>query len=337
MLAAYCISRMKESEQVKVFQTLLDEPRFSAVLYFYAGFTKLANPGVQNIITRNNFTYEQSSKLSLLNYMHCFFEAQICDQSLYQKVIQRLNGELNVCYITMSPLDCMAIAYFLAFVLKNTELSVDLSYCSFDEQLLSVLVEELSKYAEDCRDGFHGVKDLNLNGNKIRDNGMACIATVLRTNSTLKKLQIGDTTVTDKGVQILSTALAANSSVEHLKVTWICTHPDSTLKEIGEGVRKSKLRLLELKMLMLLPSSRAIATVEKAKYWLKCLKAGGQELIQSQEESHLENLSLDGYYFSPGAEITQMLKEHVCQALNETAAKVNFARSKGKRSNSKSH
>ena len=85
MLAAYCISRMKESEQVEVFQTLLDEPRFSAVLYFYAGFTKLANPGVQNIITRNDFTYEESSKLSLLNYMHCFFEAQICDQSLYQK------------------------------------------------------------------------------------------------------------------------------------------------------------------------------------------------------------------------------------------------------------
>ena len=43
LLAAYCISIMKESKQVRVFQTLLGEPRFSAVLQFYAGFTKLTN------------------------------------------------------------------------------------------------------------------------------------------------------------------------------------------------------------------------------------------------------------------------------------------------------
>ena len=40
---------MIESEQVRVFQTLLGEPRFSAVLQFYAGFTKLTNQGVRNI------------------------------------------------------------------------------------------------------------------------------------------------------------------------------------------------------------------------------------------------------------------------------------------------
>ena len=51
LLAAYCISKMKESEQVRVFETLLGEPRFSAVLQFYAGFTKLTNHGVRNIIT----------------------------------------------------------------------------------------------------------------------------------------------------------------------------------------------------------------------------------------------------------------------------------------------
>ena len=119
-LAAYCISKMNESEQVREFQTLLDEPRFSAVLRFYAGFTKLTNKGVQNIITERNFNFKESSKLSLLNYMRCFFEAQISNQLLYQKVIRRLNGELNVCYVTMNPMDCMAVGYFLAFVLRNT-------------------------------------------------------------------------------------------------------------------------------------------------------------------------------------------------------------------------
>ena len=59
LLAAYCISKMKQSEQVRVFQTLLGEPQFSAVLQFYAGFTKLTNQGVRNVITGTDFTGQQ--------------------------------------------------------------------------------------------------------------------------------------------------------------------------------------------------------------------------------------------------------------------------------------
>ena len=83
---------MRNDEQVRVFQTLLSKPRFAAVLQFYAGFTKLTNEGVRNIITGSDFTNDKSSKLSLLSYIRCFFEAQIRDQSLYEKMIQRLNG-----------------------------------------------------------------------------------------------------------------------------------------------------------------------------------------------------------------------------------------------------
>ena len=39
LLAAYHISQLGEDEQVKVFEAFLDEPRFSAVLQFYAAFT----------------------------------------------------------------------------------------------------------------------------------------------------------------------------------------------------------------------------------------------------------------------------------------------------------
>ena len=76
LLAAYYIAKMEESEQVKVFQTLLDKPRFSAVLQFYAGFTKLAKQGVQKIITRTDFTHVRSSRHSLLSYMRCLSEEQ---------------------------------------------------------------------------------------------------------------------------------------------------------------------------------------------------------------------------------------------------------------------
>ena len=53
MLAAYRISQMGNDQQVRVFQTLLGEPRFAAVLHFYAGFTELANHGVRKVITCN--------------------------------------------------------------------------------------------------------------------------------------------------------------------------------------------------------------------------------------------------------------------------------------------
>ena len=119
LLAAYYISKMEESEQVRVFQTLLGEPRFSAVLQFYAGFTKLTNQGVRNIITRSDFTGYKSSMLSLLSYMRCFFEAQVCDQSFYQQIVPKLNGKVNLSLVTMSPLDCMALGYFLKFIFRT--------------------------------------------------------------------------------------------------------------------------------------------------------------------------------------------------------------------------
>ena len=221
LLAAYCISKMKESEQVRVFQTLLGEPRFSAVLQFYAGFTKLTNQGVQNIITGTNFTSSKSSQLSLLSYMRCFFEAQITDESFYQQIVPKLNGKLNLSFVTMSPLDCMAFGYFLAFVLRNTsELCVDLWRCGINDNSLCVLMGELSKHAEASREGeLHRVTELNISYNKIRNNGIACIATALHTNTTMRTLDVSLCDISDVGAESLARALAVNRSLQELDIS----------------------------------------------------------------------------------------------------------------------
>ena len=188
MLAAYRISIMGNAQQVRVFQTLLDEPRFTAVLQFYAGFTKLTNQGVRKIITGSDFTNKMSSKHSLLSYIRCFFEAQIHEQSLYQKITASLDGKLNLSAVTLSPLDCMSVGYFLAFVLRNCrELKVNLLFCGIDDHSFCLMMVELSKHAEACPAGaLHGVTELNISGNEIGDNGIAHIATALQTNNTLK-------------------------------------------------------------------------------------------------------------------------------------------------------
>ena len=221
MLAAYRISQMGNDEQARVFQTLLGEPRFAAVLQFYAGFTKLINQGVRNIITGSDFTYEESSWHSLLSYIRCFFEAQIRDQSLYQKIIPRLDGELDLFNVTLSPLDCMSVGYFLAFVLRNCrKLKVNLFHCGIDDHSFCLMMGELSKHAEACPAGaLHGVTALDISGNKIGDNGIAHIATALQTNTTMTKLNISVCSMSDKGAESLARALADNRSLQELSIS----------------------------------------------------------------------------------------------------------------------
>ena len=222
MLAAYCISQMGYFKQVRVFQTLIDEPRFAAVLQFYAGFTKLTNRGVRNIIAGNDFTYEIHSQLSLLSYIRCFFEAQIRDQSLYQKIIPRLNGKLELSHVTLSPLDCMSVGYFLAFVLRNSrELKVNLFDCGIDDHSFGLMMMgELSKHAEACPAGaLHGVTELNISGNKIGDNGIANIATALQTSTTMTILNISMCSMSDKGAESLAKALADTRSLQELSIS----------------------------------------------------------------------------------------------------------------------
>ena len=221
MLAAYRISQMGYFEQARVFQTLLDEPRFAAVLHFYAGFTKLTNRRVRNIITGSDFSYEKSSQRSrLLTYIRCFFEAKIHDQLLYRKLIPKLNGNLDLSWIILNALDCMSVGYFLAFVLRfSRELRVNLSHCDIDDHSFDLMIGELSKHAEACPAGaLHGVTELDISVNKIGGNGIAHIATAIQTTTTMTLLKIRN--MPDKGAESLARALTVNRSLQELNVSY---------------------------------------------------------------------------------------------------------------------
>ena len=220
-MAAYCISKMGSSQQVKVFQTLSGEPRYASMGRRVLEFTKFTNEGVRNIITGSNFNSERSSMLSLLSYIRCFFEAQIRDQSLYEKIIRRLNGNLILTEITLSPLDCMSVGYFLAFILRNSRrVILILSNCGIDDHSIGLMMGELSKYAEACPEGaLHRVTELDISKNKIGDNGIAHIATALQTNTTMRTLNISWCGISDEGAESLARALAVNRSLQDLNIS----------------------------------------------------------------------------------------------------------------------
>ena len=375
MLAAYRIYQMRDGQQVRVFRNVLTfQPRLAAVLQFYAGFTKLTNDEVRALVTESHVIGIWSSKHFLLTYIKCFFEAQIYDYIFYRRIIMTLKeNKLDLSNVTLSPLDCMSVGYFLVFLLagrSNKELKVNLSNCGIDDYSFGLMMKEvspsrsLSKPAEACPDALHGVTELDISGNKIGDNGIAhiatalhtnttmtildirgCnmsddghyndigdnsiahIATALKTNNTLKTIRIGGETTTDKGaLSLAATALTANSSIVDLWLSWSSTHPDSTLKKIGECVRRSTVRKLVLVMNM--PSGEAPAAEERMKEWLQCVEVGGKELIQSREDSHLQrfHLLLDDPTSSKLRQQNSHQVSQSRQALNATAATVNTAR-----------
>ena len=221
LLAAYHISQLGEDEQVKVFEDLLDEPRFSAVLQFYAAFTRFTNPGVQDIVTGIDLA---NRKHILLTIMSCCFEAQIQKQLLYKKIIERLDSrQLLIAYVALTSFDCLSIGYFLAFAPKAEELlSVKLTGCSIDDHSLGLLLGELSRHNEACPAGsLKGVIELDISGNNIGDDGLVYVATALGAKSTMKVLNIMlSRRIAVNGAKSLGSALAVNRSLEKLNISY---------------------------------------------------------------------------------------------------------------------
>ena len=220
LLAAYHISQLGEDEQVKVFEDLLDEPRFSSVLQFYAAFTGLTNQGVQDVVSGMDLAEKEHI---LLTIMRCCFEAnsQVQLTLLFQEIIHRLNGELWVSNVALTPFDCMSIGYFLAFALRAGELrSVGLDICSIDDHSLSLMLGEFSRHDEACPAGvLQGVTYLDISRNNIGDDGIARLATALQANTTMQILDVsGNDGITVNGAKSLGKALSVNSSLEELNI-----------------------------------------------------------------------------------------------------------------------
>ena len=142
LLAAYHISHMDSSEQLKVFKRMFGGSRFQAVLHYYSGFTKLTSPPIRDFIS--SYSKQESSINGLFPLLNCFYEAQ--DQSLSNLVnfrIISLNSHLN-------PVDYLAIGYYITSLLSvpsSDTSNVQLEIAGeIDDHRLRLLLLELSKY-----------------------------------------------------------------------------------------------------------------------------------------------------------------------------------------------
>ena len=216
LLAAFHVSKLSATDQIRIFNDLFDQPRLAAVFQFYAAFTKLQTEGVRDIVAR---IVQKQKKLLLVNLLHGLYEAQ--DPSLCQFVASHLKGRLDLSRNTLSPIDCLVVGYFLSCVCLTTsgEFKVDLSGCSLDDYRASFLIRELSKCSSstDARtttgDEVPGRLAMDLRRNQLSGHGITC-SSLLRVMNVITMVDLaGDDHLSDL------TSLMKVNCFPHLKLT----------------------------------------------------------------------------------------------------------------------
>ena len=324
LLAAYYISRLEPAEHSKQFETLLNDKLKFPVLQFYSGLTGLTNESVRNLIT--GFHIQSGSKL--LAFLNCIFEAKIHDQLFFGRMIRTLNSQVDLELISLSPMDCLSVHYFLSSIrtVVTGQIELDLSHCSIDDQCLCMLLGISTEHAEtSCTSSvLESVETLTVKFNKYTDTGIAYIARALISNNTLKTLRVGHDSITDMGLVPLLEALPRLHSLEELVLVWSLSHPDETLNKIGECVRRSTLKQLEL-----WSYSPSLQSKEAVKEWVQSVVVGGNGLIRSLEHSQVTRLVISIIFDNVSCLINEDdVITQLRSSLQKTMASINFRRVK---------
>ena len=233
LLGAFHISKLPAAEQIQVFNDLFDQPRLAAVFQFYAAFTKLQTPGIRDIVAR---IVQNRRKPLLVSLLHCLYEAQ--DLSLCEFVASHLNGELDLCETTLSPMDCIVVGYFISCVCltTNREFKVNLSHCSLVEHTVSLLVRELPK----CSYSLTSLRTLSLRNKNLSNGGAVLVAEILRRCNRLKTLDISHCGIGDQGMKSLASALEMNGSLEQLDLTGNESVTGIGHMALGESLKRNR-------------------------------------------------------------------------------------------------
>ena len=264
MLSAVYISHMPASEQISTFDSLFSDSRFSAVFQFYAAITKFRTSrpflsklphwlrpvpaGVLDLVSK--IIQTTRTKSVIVSLLHCLYEAQ--DLSLCQFVTEQLGNDLGLSNTSLTPVDSLAIGYFLSSVSLSTiasdaeEFKVYLGSCSLGDAGTKSLMqsicrsivphstvnthlyiflgsneihEEGASHIAELLNSTNVVSCLLLGGNPIGDKGLQTIFNALEQNKTLKLLNVSDCGLTDTGVASLADALHTNSTLESLTIS----------------------------------------------------------------------------------------------------------------------
>ena len=249
MLSAVYISRMPASKQISTFDSLFRDSRFSAVFQFYAAITKLRTSrpflsklprrlcpvpaGVLDLVRK--IIKKQRSKPLLVSLLHCLYEAQ--DPSLCQFVAEQLRSGLYLGSTSLTPVDSLAIGYFLSSVSLTTrnakEFEVNLYDCSLGDAGTKSLMQSICR-SIDPHSTVNTHLYIILRNNEIHEGSASHIAEVLNSTSIVTTLSLGDP-IGDKGLQTIFDTLKQNKTLKHLNVS-DCGMTDTGVASLADAL-----------------------------------------------------------------------------------------------------
>ena len=213
LLAAYHISHIVPSKQIEVFKHMFGDTRFQGVLHYYSGFTKLANPAIQDFIFV--YSHQQSSITDLLPLLHCFYEAQepsLCSLVKFQST-RHLDSQLN-------PVDYSAIGYYISSLMSvssSAASTVCLKIKSLENHRLKLLLLELSKYT--CTSAC--AASLRMKFSELTVEGARLIASLLVKSVILSELTIQQYNIDSGVLMYLAEALQEpNCHLSRLQISY---------------------------------------------------------------------------------------------------------------------
>ena len=240
VLTSVYISRLPASEQISTFDRLFGDSRFGPVLKYYAAITKLRTSRpwlsklpywlcpvpagvldlVRRIIKKGKKVKIGEPKPLLVSLLHCLYEAQ--DPSLCQFVAEQLGSSSDLSYTSLTPVDCLAIGYFLSSVTltasNNMVFKVNLDSCSLGDDGTKSLMHSISRHT-DPHSTVNTYLDIELRWNGIHIESTSHIAEVLNNTSVVIALSLHGNPIGDKGLQIIFNSLKQNNTLEVLDVS----------------------------------------------------------------------------------------------------------------------
>ena len=322
-LSALYISRLPASEQISTFNSLFHDSRFIAVFQFYSAITKLRTSRpllsmlpqwlipqsvtvhIRDLIGR---MIQQRNKPLLMSLLHCLVEAQ--DPSFCQFVTEQLENKLDLSDTSLTPVDCLAIGYFISTIslttTKDKEFTVDLISCSLGDAHIKSLMcsisrhinphstvnthinmwlgnndihEEGASHVADMLNSTSIVSTLWLRHNPVGDKGLQTIFNILKENKTLKFLNIGRCGMTDTGIASLADALKSNNTLETLYIDGNNEITDKGLTCLTE-VLSSSSALVQL----VIPKHLAVEEVRKT-------------INEARQRSGLADIRVEGKFY----------------------------------------
>ena len=198
-LSAVYIARFPASEQISTFNSLFGDSRFSAVFQFYSAITKLRTisrpflsmfpywlrpvpAGVLDLVRK---IIRKGNKPLIVSLLHCLAEAE--DTSLCQFVQEQLWKKLDLRDTSLTPVDCLALGYFISTISLTTttdkELTVDLRNCSLGDVGIKNLMHSIFTRHANPHSTVNTHFKIDLDYNDIHEEGASHIADMMNNAS----------------------------------------------------------------------------------------------------------------------------------------------------------